>query len=196
MQMPIVDGLTSTKMIRSFEKTHPADCLSRRAKLNGRIPIIAVSASLEESGRQTYIDAGFDAWILKPISFPRLSELITGIVDPDVREEALYKPGEWERGGWFKAADPDIFEAQTKPSERVPTEDASKELKEAAKSESPGAGDSGSRQTEEQSRLRVKKRRAPLKLRGSKSTPNLGQRSRSQSEEGSGSSETITDEPE
>ncbi|KAK0654217.1 Bacteriophytochrome [Lasiodiplodia hormozganensis] len=196
MQMPIVDGLTSTKMIRSFEKTHPADSLSRRAKLNGRIPIIAVSASLEESGRQTYIDAGFDAWILKPISFPRLQELITGIVDRGVREEALYKSGEWERGGWFEAANPDIFEAQTKPSGRVPTEDASKEFKKAAKSESPDAGDSGSRQTEDQSRLRVKKKRATLKLRGSKSTPNLGQRSRSQSEEGSGSSETITDEPE
>ncbi|GME24562.1 hypothetical protein GTA08_BOTSDO01931 [Neofusicoccum parvum] len=93
MQMPIVDGLTSTKMIRSFEKSHPANILSPRASLNGRIPIIAVSASLEESKRQSYIDAGFDAWILKPISFPRLQELMTGIVDPKVREEALFTPG-------------------------------------------------------------------------------------------------------
>ncbi|GME51509.1 hypothetical protein GTA08_BOTSDO01931 [Neofusicoccum parvum] len=93
MQMPIVDGLTSTKMIRSFEKSHPANILSPRASLNGRIPIIAVSASLEESKRQSYIDAGFDAWILKPISFPRLQELMAGIVDPKVREEALFTPG-------------------------------------------------------------------------------------------------------
>jgi hypothetical protein len=54
-----------------------------------------------EKERQTYIDAGFDAWILKPISFQRLSELMAAIVDPKVREDALYTPGQWERGGWF-----------------------------------------------------------------------------------------------
>jgi CheY-like chemotaxis protein len=42
MQMPIVDGLTSTKMIRSFEKSHPETDLSSRAKGNGRVPIFAV----------------------------------------------------------------------------------------------------------------------------------------------------------
>ena len=102
--MPIVDGLTSTKMIRSFEKTHPEHLLSSRAQLNGRIPIIAVSASLVERERQKYIDAGFDGWILKPISFPRLSEIMAGILEPKAREEALYKPGEWEKGGWFEMA--------------------------------------------------------------------------------------------
>lgn len=105
--MPIVDGLTSTKLIRSFERTHPAARLSARAALNGRIPIIAVSASLVEKEKQTYVDAGFDAWILKPISFPRLNELMKGIVDVQVREEALYKPGNWERGGWFEQANPE-----------------------------------------------------------------------------------------
>ena len=102
--MPIVDGLTSTKMIRSFEKTHSSSSLSERAALNGRIPIIAVSASLVERERQTYMDAGFDAWILKPISFDRLQVLLTGIVDPKTREECLYKQGKWESGGWFDMA--------------------------------------------------------------------------------------------
>ena len=99
--MPIVDGLTSAKMIRSYEKTHPTRRLSARAALNGHIPIIAVSASLVERDRQTYMDAGFDGWILKPISFLRLAELLAGIVDPRIRHAALYQPGEWERGGWF-----------------------------------------------------------------------------------------------
>ncbi|KAK8157572.1 putative cyanobacterial phytochrome B [Phyllosticta citrichinensis] len=116
MQMPIVDGLTSTKMIRSYEKSHPSHVLSRRAALNGRIPIIAVSASLEERERQTYIDAGFDAWILKPIAFARLQDLMRAIIDRDVREAALYKPGEWERGGWFHRAQPSVFQAQTEPN--------------------------------------------------------------------------------
>ena len=177
--MPIVDGLTSTKMIRSFEKSHPANILSPRASLNGRIPIIAVSASLEESKRQSYIDAGFDAWILKPISFPRLQELMTGIVDPKVREEALFTPGEWERGGWFEKSQHDLFQASTKPSERAPTDDATQELREAACSGNFDVDDGESRQTEEQSRL-------------SKSTPDLGKTSRTGSDEGSGSLGAIT----
>jgi CheY-like chemotaxis protein len=116
MKMPIVDGLTSTKMIRSFEKTKSTKFnLSLRAARNGRVPIIAVSASLVEKERQTYVDAGFDGWILKPISFQRLSELMTGIVDDKVREEALYQPGNWERGGWFHLGQRDMSQAHTKP---------------------------------------------------------------------------------
>ncbi|KIW04419.1 hypothetical protein, variant [Verruconis gallopava] len=104
IQMPIVDGLTSTKMIRSYEKTTASHKLSPRAALNGRIPIIAVSASLEERERDTYVSAGFDAWILKPISFDRLQTLLECIVDAKTREECLYKPGHWEQGGWFENA--------------------------------------------------------------------------------------------
>ncbi|KAF2279740.1 uncharacterized protein EI97DRAFT_370543 [Westerdykella ornata] len=121
MQMPIVDGLTSTKLIRSFEKTHPGK-LSARAALCGRVPIIAVSASLEEKHRQSYIDTGFDAWILKPISFNRLSELMTAIVDKDVRSKCLYQPGEWERGGWFHCEQKSAGEAVTAPSGHDPKE--------------------------------------------------------------------------
>jgi CheY-like chemotaxis protein len=111
--MPIVDGLTSAKMIRAFETTHPSlpsspspsptPTLSPRAQLNSRVPIFAVSASLVEGKRQTYISAGFDGWILKPIDFKRLNIILNGIVDEGVRESCLYRPGEWECGGWFKA---------------------------------------------------------------------------------------------
>lgn len=100
MQMPIVDGLTSTKMIRMFEKSK-SDILSPRASKHGRIPIFAVSASLVERELQTYIAAGFDGWILKPIDFKRLNTLLTGIVEDGTRTSCLYQPGEWERGGWF-----------------------------------------------------------------------------------------------
>lgn len=124
--MPIVDGLTSTKMIRSFEKSNPSHNLSPRALLNGRVPIIAVSASLLEENRQTYIDSGFDGWILKPISFSRLSEIMTGIVDEDVRRGNLYKLGRWELGGWFDEAQKDVFAANTQPSGNPPSSGASK----------------------------------------------------------------------
>jgi len=119
--MPIVDGLTSTKMIRSFEKSHPTHILSERATLNGRVPIIAVSASLIERERQIYIDAGFDGWILKPIAFDRLSEIMKGIVQPEVRKSNLYAPGRWEKGGWFGERQPDVWKADTSPTtDKIP----------------------------------------------------------------------------
>ena len=118
--MPIVDGLTSAKMIRSYEKSHPAEILSSRAALNSRVPIFAVSASLIEKERQVYIDAGFDGWVLKPIDFKRLSVLLSGLVEESTREECLYQPGKWERGGWFARHQPDVYASFTKPSSQAP----------------------------------------------------------------------------
>ncbi|KAI1341264.1 hsp90-like protein [Xylariaceae sp. FL0016] len=108
MQMPIVDGLTSTKMIRSFENSDKCSELSPLAERHGRTPIFAVSASLVERDRSIYVDAGFDGWILKPIDFKRLNVLLEGISDEKVRDGCIYEPGEWERGGWFvhKASEP------------------------------------------------------------------------------------------
>lgn len=117
LQMPIVDGLSSTKMIRSYEKTHDEDILSPRAATNGRVPILAVSASLVERERHTYIDAGFDGWILKPIDFNRLNTLLTGIVNESTRKSCLYQPGQWERGGFF---DRRQRSAETKFSNKSP----------------------------------------------------------------------------
>lgn len=118
--MPIVDGLTSTKMIRSFERSFPNEFLSKRAALNGRVPIFAVSASLIEKNCQVYIDAGFDGWVLKPVDFKRLTVIMSGIVEEKIRESCLYEPGEWERGGWFAKRQPDVFTSSTKPSSKAP----------------------------------------------------------------------------
>ncbi|KAI0021838.1 hsp90-like protein [Xylariomycetidae sp. FL0641] len=101
MQMPIVDGLNSTKMIRAFEQSEEQPPHSPLAAHHGRTPIFAVSASLVEKDRSMYTEAGFDGWILKPIDFKRLNVLLEGITKDDVRERCLYEPGEWERGGWF-----------------------------------------------------------------------------------------------
>ncbi|KAF3921981.1 Bacteriophytochrome [Dactylellina cionopaga] len=101
IQMPIMDGYASTKTIRKNESETSDDKLPDTHRLNGRIPIVAVSASLFEKERQMYIDCGFDAWILKPVDFKRLNILMEGIVNPETRSTCLYTPGEWERGGWF-----------------------------------------------------------------------------------------------
>ncbi|KAJ5691810.1 hypothetical protein N7462_001233 [Penicillium macrosclerotiorum] len=106
IQMPIADGMTATKMIRDHEAKAGSACLSEKAKLNHRIPIFAVSASLLESEKQNYVDIGFDGWVMKPINFARLNDLLNGITDPKARKDATYKPGQWENGGWFEPSDP------------------------------------------------------------------------------------------
>ena len=86
--MPIVDGLSAARMIREYEV---------QASLgNGYVPIFAVSASLLEKDRQNYVDAGFDGWIMKPINFQKIHELLNG-------SPCFYRPGMWEQGGWFPA---------------------------------------------------------------------------------------------
>ncbi|KAI9043218.1 putative sensor histidine kinase/response regulator [Aspergillus affinis] len=102
IQMPIVDGMKSTQMIREFENESSADNLSPISNRNGgRIPIFAVSASLLEKDSQSYIDAGFDGWIMKPINFTRLNFLLDGLQLDDARNSATYQLGYWENGGWF-----------------------------------------------------------------------------------------------
>ena len=187
--MPIVDGLTSTKMIRSFEKSHPTHILSTRASLNGRVPIIAVSASLVEKERQTYIDAGFDGWILKPVAFKRLSEIMKGIVDSQARNDNVYKSGAWEAGGWFDKAQKDVFAADTRPSGELPIREAlapSEGVKIAAAVDHPLVKEEDwSKQTQEQKRLLEEQGVAPK----ASSMPELGR----PPARGAGSSdETIT----
>ena len=141
LKMPIVDGLTSTKMIRSFEKLHQ-NIYSPRAALCGRVPIIAVSASLIERDRQQYIEAGFDAWILKPISFDRLNKLMAAVVNKDIRNDCLYQPGSWEKGGWFHTGKHSADEAVTKPSGEAPVTNPSQEMEEAIlRNDDPMAGE-------------------------------------------------------
>ncbi|KAG8724688.1 Light-sensor Protein kinase [Ceratobasidium sp. 395] len=113
IQMPILDGFGETKAIRGLEsadqaknpaRTIPTDCVSMR--LNGRIPIFAVSASLLEDQREKMHDLGMDGWILKPIAFDRLWSIIRGITDLEQRQRDKYQPGKWEIGGWLGEPNP------------------------------------------------------------------------------------------
>ncbi|WEW55793.1 hypothetical protein PRK78_001226 [Emydomyces testavorans] len=101
IQMPLVDGMESTAMIREFENTDSNITVSETRKSNGRIPVFAVSASLVEKDLKKYIDTGFDGWIMKPIDFNQLNLILTGIQQVDVRARVTYGPGMWEKGGWF-----------------------------------------------------------------------------------------------
>jgi len=104
--MPLVDGSEATRLIRKFEsETSPS--ISPRAISYGRVPVIAVSASLTERCRGEYVETGFDGWILKPIDFKRLETMLAAIQDEKIREEMQYTEGSWDKGGWFKMSGKD-----------------------------------------------------------------------------------------
>ncbi|PQE32638.1 hypothetical protein CJF32_00004192 [Rutstroemia sp. NJR-2017a WRK4] len=103
IQMPIADGLESTRMIRAAEKASPTPIpVSKRASSYGRLPIIAVSASLVESKRAEYMECGFDGWLMKPIDFKRLEDILASVEDEKVRKGLLYGNVQWGKGGWFR----------------------------------------------------------------------------------------------
>lgn len=126
-------------MIRSMEASADHRGHSVLSLTNHRISIFAVSASLVEREKQTYIDAGFDGWILKPIDFKRLNILLAGITDVDVRNTCLYEPGQWERGGWFGSRAEVMSDS---PDETTPkAENAAKELGVSTSSAEGAKGD-------------------------------------------------------
>ncbi|KAJ5291993.1 CheY-like superfamily [Penicillium angulare] len=88
--MPILNGMAATKAIRDIEFQ----------RSDSRIPILAVSASLLERDETSYIDTGFDGWVMKPIDFARLKILLNGVRDPEARR-GPDGDRDWEKGGWF-----------------------------------------------------------------------------------------------
>ncbi|ORY73094.1 hypothetical protein BCR35DRAFT_281817 [Leucosporidium creatinivorum] len=106
LMMPIKDGFETTEAIRAMEAASPLPHAQLRPStiLNGRIPIIAVSASLPEKERPRLVESGFDGWSLKPVDFKRLRNLMRGAVDIARRKTDVYRPGFWEQGGWLEGA--------------------------------------------------------------------------------------------
>ncbi|BGP26717.1 hypothetical protein JCM10295v2_005674 [Rhodotorula toruloides] len=103
LQMPIMNGVDASKNIRCLERESPLPEDQQRlsTRLNDGIPILAVSASLPERERPTIVDAELNGWLLKPIDFKRLRTLMRGATDNAARRPEIYRPGQWERGGWL-----------------------------------------------------------------------------------------------
>ena len=78
-----MDGRTAAAEIRKLEKaaTPPRDIHPLR--VDGRVPIFAVSASLYESDRPTLME-NFDGWLLKPLGKS------PGRCDPSLTQRRLY----------------------------------------------------------------------------------------------------------
>jgi CheY-like chemotaxis protein len=67
MQMPVMDGLESTRAIRDFE----------RANNRPHVRIVAMTANARPEDRQACADAGMDDFISKPFNANELRKLIS-----------------------------------------------------------------------------------------------------------------------
>ncbi|TFY65059.1 hypothetical protein EVJ58_g2200, partial [Rhodofomes roseus] len=105
IQMPLLNGFEATERIRGLEASRANHFHRSSHKLNGRIPIFAVSASLFEDQQEELFKLGFDGWILKPIDFKRLRVILRGVVDTVQRAKDVYQPHNWEVGGWLRKLD-------------------------------------------------------------------------------------------
>ncbi len=75
VQMPNMDGLTATRVIREREA----------ARGDGRrIPIVAMTAAAMKGDQEACLEAGMDGYVSKPIEFVRLAAVMEEVAPPGV----------------------------------------------------------------------------------------------------------------
>ena len=82
VQMPTMDGLQATQMIRRLSQTSQAE-----------IPIVAMTAHARREDRRKCLAAGMDAYVAKPIDAPKLVQLVESVKR---RTEEMLSSDSWE----------------------------------------------------------------------------------------------------
>lgn len=101
IQMPIMDGYEAARTIRKMEASPDEPTDIEPVRIDGRIPIFALSASLYEADRSRLAEH-FDGWLLKPLNISRLRAILRGLMSSEARNAELYRTGHWEAGGYFR----------------------------------------------------------------------------------------------
>ena len=69
IQMPEMDGFEAARAIRDHERER-----------GGRVPLVAVTAHAIKGDRERCLDAGYDGYVTKPVSFPELRATLLAVV--------------------------------------------------------------------------------------------------------------------
>ncbi len=83
LQMPVLDGLSATKLRREYEK---------QCNISAT-PIIALTASVLIQDRQEAHNAGMEGFANKPVDFPLLFEEIARVLDLDINLKSTQESG-------------------------------------------------------------------------------------------------------
>ncbi|HHD64673.1 MAG TPA: response regulator [Desulfobulbaceae bacterium] len=97
VQMPEMDGMTATRIIRAVEEGREPETLltgELLAKLKGRlggghVPIIALTAHAMDSDRRRCLDAGMDEYLTKPFQPGQVVEVLQKFVGKETLADSL-----------------------------------------------------------------------------------------------------------
>ncbi|AFM24655.1 PAS domain S-box protein [Desulfomonile tiedjei] len=78
VQMPIMDGLEATRIVREHEKTS-----------NEHVPIVAMTAYAMKGDKEKCLDAGMDGYISKPINAQELFETLEDLFHNETPEKTV-----------------------------------------------------------------------------------------------------------
>ncbi|WOF74436.1 response regulator [Parvibaculaceae bacterium PLY_AMNH_Bact1] len=84
IQMPVLDGVQATRKIRTSAESW-AD-----------VPVIALTANAMEGDRETYIEAGMNGYVSKPVDLKLLLEDVTQVTGFDFWQEGTPSSSELE----------------------------------------------------------------------------------------------------
>jgi PAS domain S-box-containing protein len=70
VQMPVMDGVEATRAIRG----------STSGNFDPEIPVIAVTAHAMKNDRETFLEAGMNDYVAKPVSMDKLARVLAGVM--------------------------------------------------------------------------------------------------------------------
>jgi hypothetical protein len=98
---PISDTTSRQSSLAPLSTSPSVTRGTQRPRKSDRVPIFAVSASLDQHTQESLAGAGFDGWLSKPIDFKRLYVILQGVMSPESRVQRISATGDFARGGWF-----------------------------------------------------------------------------------------------
>ncbi len=103
-QMPVMDGLTATRLIREREANAEQPANNTGHRLRRRVPIVALTAHAMQGDRELCIAAGMDDYLAKPFTQAQLEHAVTrwlpkNDVEKSEGDSASTTPSEKPMGG-------------------------------------------------------------------------------------------------